>query len=198
MSEKVNNVSVSAMDDIMKKTYINEEEVEWNGQHFVIRRSLDMSVMLEFVDSVVRSCFDNDTKEYRPEAKDFAIRLNVIKRYANMNIPSNVDHQYTIAVCSGVVEMIMEHINRSQFNEMMRAIDAKMNNLASANIEMLYLKLENLLNMFDGLRNNVTSVFDGITADDIKNIANAFANGNTPTEEGIVKAYIEQTHKDDA
>lgn len=198
MSEKVNNVSVSAMDDIMKKTYINEEEVEWNGQHFVILRSLDMSGMLEFVDSVVRSCFDKDTKEYRPEAKDFAIRLNVIKRYANMNIPSNVDHQYTIAVCSGVVEMIMEHINRSQFNEMMRAIDAKMNNLASANIEMLYLKLENLLNMFDGLQNNVISVFDGITADDIKNIANAFANGNTPTEEGIVKAYIEQTHKDDA
>lgn len=198
MSEKVSNVSVSAMDEIMKTAYINEEEVGWNGHKFIIRHALDMSGMLEFVDSVVRSCFDKDTKEYRPEAKDFAIRLNIMKRYANINIPSNVDHQYNIAVCSGVVEMIMEHINRGQFNEMMRAIDAKMSNLASANIEMLYMKIDNLLSTLDGMQDNMAAMFKDITAEDVKNIATAFASGKAPTEEGIVKAYIEQTHKDDA
>ena len=191
MAKKVKKVSVSVMDEIMKNTYVPTETVEWNGIEFTIQKSLDMGEMLNFVDSVVRSCFDTVTNEYRPEAKDFAVRVNIMTRYANIAMPAKVDHQYDLAVCSGVVEMILEHINRAQFNEMMRAIDAKVSNIAAANVEMMNMKFDELVTAFHNMQENVSAMFSGVSSDDIKKIVEGFAT-NMPSDEGIVKAYLEQ------
>lgn len=191
MAKKVKKVSVSMMDAILKNTYEATETVEWSGTEFVIQKSLEMDEMLNFVDSVVRSCFAASTNEYRPEAKDFAVRVNIMTRYANIAMPNKVEHQYTLAVCSGVVEMIMEHINRAQFNEMMRAIDAKVNNIAAANVEMMNMKFDELVASFQNMQDSVSAMFSGVSSDDIKKIAEGFV-GNMPSDEGIVKAYLEQ------
>lgn len=196
MSKKTNKIYISAMDEIIKQNYVNEEVVEWYGQELHIQKSLDMDDMLSFVDSVYRSCFDKETNEYRPEAKDFAIRVNVMDRYANIAIPSNVDHQYQIAICSGVVETIMEHINRAQFNEMMKAIDAKISNTAAANVSALIMQFDNVVDQFNVMQDNMAKLFSGVTSDDIQKIAAAIAENGMPTEEGIVKAYISQTTGD--
>ena len=191
MAKKTKKVSVSAMDAILKNTYEATETVEWNGTEFVIQKSLEMDEMLNFVDSVVRSCFAASTNEYRPEAKDFAVRVNIMTRYANIAMPNKVEHQYTLAVCSGVVEMIMENINRAQFNEMMRAIDAKVNNIASANVEMMNLKFDELVSTFDDMQKRMSNTFADITADDIKKIAAGLSVNGMPSDEGVVKAYLE-------
>lgn len=192
MAKKTKKVSVSAMDAIMKNVYDPTETVEWNGVEFVIQKALEMDEMLNFVDSVVRSCFDAATNEYRPEAKDFAVRVNIMTRYANVAMPNKVEHQYALAVCSGVVEMIMEHINRVQFNEMMRAIDAKIQNIASANVAMMNIKLDEMTTAFDEMVKNVSALYSNVSPDDIQKIADGLTSGGMPTDEGIVKAYLNQ------
>lgn len=196
MAKKTKKVSVSVMDDILKNTYVPIETVEWNGTEFTIQKSLEMDEMLNFVDSVVRSCFATDTNEYRPEAKDFAVRVNIMTRYANIAMPNKVEHQYSLAVCSGVVEMIMEHINRAQFNEMMRAIDAKVSNLAAANVEMMNLKFDKLVSSFDDMQKRLTQTFADITSDDIKKIAAGLSVNGMPSDKGIVDAYMEHKNKE--
>ena len=196
MAKKVKKVSVSALDTILKNTYDPVEVVEWNGVEFTIQKSLEMDDMLNFVDSVVRSCFSAATNEYRPEAKDFAVRVNIMTRYANIAMPNKVEHQYSLAVCSGVVEMIMEHINRAQFNEMMRAIDAKVNNLAAANVEMMNMKFDELVSSFDDMQKRLTQTFADITSDDIKKIAEGLSVNGMPSDKGIVDAYLDHKNKE--
>ena len=129
--KKTQKISVNTMDEIMKRCQ-NTEVVEWNGLQVVIKKTLTLEEMLCFANSVVKSCFDQGDGSYLPEVKDFAIRSNIMERYANFALPSNLDKQYDMVIRSGAVEMIMNYINFSQFSELMKAIDAKIQNTADA------------------------------------------------------------------
>lgn len=186
---KTKRISVSAIDEILK----NQEEVEtvqWNGLEVVIKKTLSMDDMLNFVDSVVQSCFDAQTGEYRPEAKDFAMRVNIMTRYANFALPErNVAHQYDIAVRSGVTDMILSHINSAQFYEMVRAIDSKIEHKASANIQVLTKKFDDVVTEFENLQEKMSSMFNGVSSADLQKLAESLANGNF-SEEKIVEAMM--------
>ena len=188
---KATKVSISALDEIVKNTYAASETVEWNGVEVTIKRSLSMTDMLNFVDSVVESCFDSQTDEYRPEAKDFAVRVNVMTRYANFALPEkNVEHQYELAICSGAVEMILERINGAQFNEMMRAIDSKIQNRASANVHVMTRKFDDVVESFRHLQNDINKAFSGLTPEDMATLTKVAADG-VGNPEALVKAFKE-------
>ena len=97
--------------------------------------------MLCFTNSVVKSCFDQADGSYLPEVKDFAIRSNIMERYANFTLPNNLEKQYDMVIRSGAVEMIMNYVNFSQFSELMKAIDAKVQNTADAHIQTFIKKI---------------------------------------------------------
>lgn len=186
---KSKKISVTAMDEIMKR-YQETETVQWNGLDVIIKKNLSMDDMLNFVDSVVNSCFDAQTGEYRPEAKDFAMRVNVLTRYANFSLPErNVEHQYQIAVLSGAVDMILNYVNAAQFYEMGRAIDAKIEHKASANIQVLTKKFDDVVTEFENLQAKLSTMFTGVSSDDLKKLAETLANGNF-SEEKIVEAMM--------
>ena len=194
---KAKRVSVSAMDEIMKGIE-NTETVQWKGMDVTINKTLFMDDMLNFVDSVVNSCFDAQTGEYRPEAKDFAMRVNIMTRYANFTLPErNIDHQYNIAVMSGAVEMIMDHINMAQFNQILSAIDAKIDHRASMNIQVLTKKFDDVITEFESLQDKIGSMFTGLSPDDLKKIAETLANGNF-SEEKIVEAMMPKMGSDNS
>lgn len=193
MAKKTNRISVNAIEKIMKETYVPTETVEWNGVEIVITKTLDMDNMLSFVDSVVRSCFADGTNEYIPEARDFAIRVNVMRRYADIALPGKVESQYEVAMCSGVFEMITEHINHAQFAEILRSIDQKIHNMASANVSMLQSKFNDISDSFAQLVERVDGVFGDVSNEDFQNLAKAIAESGKLTEDGIVKAYLANT-----
>lgn len=190
MAKKVKRVSISVLDEIVKQKYQPLKVVEWNGIEVTIKPTLSLEEMLRFADSVSKSCFDSVTGAYLPEVKDFAIRCNIMDTYANFTLPDKNEHKYILAMCSGAVEMIMEHINLAQFNELVDSIDAKVDNLAEANVQMMTMKFDEVVSAFENLQEKLSTLFTGITPDDIKNLTNAMAS-NTFTDEGLVKAYME-------
>lgn len=188
---KSKRISVAAMDEIMKR-YQETEAVQWNGLDVIIKKNLSMDDMLNFVDSVVNSCFDAQTGEYRPEAKDFAMRVNILTRYTNFALPEkNVEHQYEIAVLSGAVDMVLNYINAAQFYEMGRAIDAKIEHRASANIHALTKKFDDVVTAFQKLQADIGKQFAGISDDELATLVKAVSNG-TFSEEALVKEYLKQ------
>lgn len=188
---KEKRISVSTMDSIMKN--IDDIKiVKWNEIDVTVKTHLSMDDMLNFVDSVVQSCFDAKTEEYRPDAKDFAVRANIMTRYANFTLPDrNVDHQYDIVMRSGAPDMILDYIDMRQFNEMMCAINEKISHRASASIHILTKKFDDVVTAFQKLQYNIEQQFDGINNDEIAALVKAVSNG-TLSEEAIVKAYLEQ------
>nr|DAI72210.1 MAG TPA: hypothetical protein [Bacteriophage sp.] len=190
MAKKIKRVSISALDEVIKQEYQPLKVVEWNGIEVTIKTTLSLQEMLRFADSVSKSCFDIATGAYLPEVKAFAIRCNIMDTYANFSLPENNEHKYILAMCSGAVEMVMEHINMAQFNELMDAIDEKVDHLASAKVEMMTMKFDEVVSAFEDLQNRMGSLFENVSADDIKKLTETMANYNF-TDEGLVKAYME-------
>ena len=189
--KKIKRISVNAMDEILKD-YENTETIQWNGIEVVITKNLSLEEMMAFADSVVKSCFDQASGTYMPEIKDFAIRSNIMERYANFTLPSKVERQYDVVIRSGVVEEILRHINFSQFEELLKAIDAKLQNAADANVQMVFRKFDDVVTSFEGLQDKVGALFAGVDQADIGKLMSAISE-NGVSEEKVVKAYIEQT-----
>ena len=191
--KKSKRISVNAMDEILNG-YEATKSINWNGLDVIITKSLSLEDMLAFADSVVKSCFDQSTGAYMPEVKDFAIRINVMERYANFTMPSKAERQYDVVMRSGAYEMILDHINMAQFYELMNAIDAKLKNAAEANVQMVFKQFNDVVTSFEGLQEKVGSLFAGVDAADIGKLMNAMSEHGV-SEEKVVQAYITEQAK---
>lgn len=189
---KIKKISVNAFEKAMKETYTPTETFDWNGIEVTVKKNLSLKEMLEFVDSVVKSCFTKDTNAYMPEIKDFATKVSILEKYANFTMPSNVETQYALIYHTDAVERVLGYVNTQQFNEICIAITKKVENLAQANIEAVNRQMNELYNAFDNLQTRLAGLFEGVDNADIRAVAGALANG-TFDEEKLVKAYTGQT-----
>lgn len=188
---KMKKISVNAFEKAMKDTYTPTETFDWNGIEVTVKKNLSLKEMLEFVDSVVKSCFTKDTNTYMPEIKDFAIKVCILEKYANFTMPRSVESQYALIYNTDAVECVLNHIDVRQFCEINTAITVKTEHIAQANIEAVNTHMNELYNAFNVLQTKVANLFDGISGDDIQAVASAFANGAL-SEEKLVKAYLNQ------
>ena len=193
--KKIQKISVNAMDEIMKR-FNTVETVEWNGLQVVIKKNLSLEEMMTFANSVVKSCFDQASGAYMPEVKDFAIRANVLDMYTNFTLPKDLGKQYDMVVQSGAVEMVLNYINYVQFNELVKAIDSKLQNTADANIQAFITKLDNVTTAFSDMQSKMEQMFSGVDSEDIGKLMGAIAAGNY-SEEGLVKSYLELVKKEE-
>lgn len=188
---KTKRISVNAFEKTMKETYTPTESFDWHGIEVTVKKTLSLKEMLSFVDSVVKSCFAENTNAYLPEIKEFAIKVCILEKYANFTMPNNVESQYALIYQTDVVERVMSYINRQQYCEVRAAINAKANNIAQANIEAVNKQMNELYNSFDNLQTQLSGLFEGVNNDDIRAVAGALANGGLD-EEKLVSAYMNQ------
>ncbi len=192
--EKIKKISVNAFENAMKDTYTPTETFDWNGIEVTVKKNLSLKEMLEFVDSVVKSCFTKDTNAYMPEIKDFATKVCILEKYANFTMPRNVETQYTLIYQTDAVERVLGYVNPQQFNEICVAIAKKVENLAQANIEAVTKQMNELYASLDNMQTQFSKVFDGIDEGSISEIINAFGNG-VIDEEKLAKAVLNQNSK---
>ena len=188
----MDKISISALDDIMKETYEASVTLDWHGHKLVVLRTLSLNSMLRFVDSVTKTCFAADTKEYMPEAKDFAILSNVVDMYTNVTLPGNLEHQYKILYQTDLIPTVLNVINPRQFNEMILAINSKVKHKADSNAEKLAIKLDGAVSQIYGIAEKVDELFGGLTNADMQNIVGAIAENGGLDEGKIVKLLIDE------
>ena len=189
---KIKRITVNAFENVMKETYTPTEVFDWNGIEVTVKKHLSLQEMLEFVDSVVKSCFANESHAYMPEVKDFAIKVCVLEKYANFTMPRNVESKYALVSYTDAFAQVLRHIDLGQFGEINVAIENKVANLAQANIEAVNKQMNELYSAFDNLQTQLASLFEGINGEDMKAVVEALSNGALD-EEKLVKAYTAQT-----
>lgn len=189
MADKIKRISVNAFENAVESAYEPIVNVEWNGLTLVIKRHLNLAEMAKFVDVCVKACFNPDDASYSPEAKDLAIRSCIVALYTNVTLPKNIAKQYELIYHSMILDTISVNVDQIQLNAIIRAIDDKVEHLASANIEMVNKQMNDLYGALDGVQKQMSEMFNGVNADDIKNIVGALTDGGLD-EEKLVKAYM--------
>lgn len=189
---KTKRISITTLDKIMKEKCTSTKSVIWNDVEISVQRTLPYIDVLNFVNLVVRSCFDTETNEYFPEVKAFAIRCCVLEKYANFSLPSNIERRYDLVYNTDAYETVIQHINANQFNEILDAIDKKVENLANANVAAINKQINTIYNMFNSLQEQFNEIFSGITPEDASKFMQTIADGKFD-EEKLVQAYMAQS-----
>lgn len=167
--------------------------VEWNGITLNIKHTLSLPEMMEFVDSVSKLCFSEETGAYIPEVRDFGIKTYILEMYADIEMPKSTNDMYDLLYRTDIVYEVIDHINKVQLDEIVRAIDTKIKHLSDAKVDAITRQMHELYESFNNLEKQLENMFSGITADDMNKIINAMSNGQL-SEEKLVSAYMEM-HK---
>lgn len=161
-----------------------------------IKYMIDLVDMLEFVDEVSVNAFDSDG-EYIPAVVDFLIKVNVIKRYTNAELPEDIQEQYSFIYTTDLFEQICEHINTVQLKEIIGAIDNKIAYMRQTNIDGTKAKINDLLRMFEDLEEEMLSIFGEVSPEEMKGFLNMFSQGVPPTRKDIMEVFTEENNPKD-
>lgn len=193
MANKVKKISINALEKCIerKPEIVN---IEWNGLDITIKTRLSFEEMMAFVDGVAESCFAADTKAFIPVAKDFVIGCLVIEMYSNLTLPQNVNKKYEIVSGCDVVDVILENVDKAQFDNIVKSINEKIRYLIEENLAQATIKTNDLLYSVSDIESKVGDLVSKITPDDMRTLITSISNGKL--DEGkLMGAYLESKNK---
>lgn len=162
--------------------------IEFGDIKITVRPYLTLSEMIQFVADVVHDSFIGEDPVYYPEIKQFNIDRNIIEKYTNLEMPSDANELYTcMIIFQKLIERVKSKINRVQFDQIMKAIDERIDYVNSSRISDLTKQMNELYGMVDTIGSQFGSMFENIEASDIQNLVGALA-GAQVDEEKIVSA----------
>ena len=188
---KTNRISINALEKALQDKEPAEHELEWNGLTITVKKRLGFEDMMRLVDNVTSLCFSADGA-YLPEVRDFALCCGVIEAYTNLSLPANTEKCYElVSACRDLVtHIVLDCIDDAQFKAVRQAIDEKIHYRAQANIEALSLQMSEAISRLDEMGEKISSIFEGIEPETIKELASAMAE-NGFDEEKLVKTYFD-------
>lgn len=190
MAKAEKKVSIALFDKIAKEHFKNEDTIQWHEAEVRVKRTLSLTEMLSFVDDVVGSCF-HDKLGYMPEVKDFAIKSNILTRYANFSMPDNLEHRYQMVYGTDAVDAVCEAIDTTQLQEIVNSINSKIHFLCDSKATLVQERINSVLETMEEMRDNTKDIFGGLSQEDLNNLVGAITESGLD-EQKVVKAYFEQ------
>ena len=191
-----NKIAYSEMEDMVNKVFNAEfTQLLPNNVECIVKNSLSLREMMTFVNDVVSSCFSIDTDEYLPEIKEFSIGCSMIEGYTNIELPEELSKKYEL-VYSGVIQCIIEHIDKDQFKSMLRAIDQKIKYKIQTDSSALHNKMNKIVDELEEMSKNFEKIFGSIDSDTINKIATSIVNGDFDMDK-LVSSYVGVKHTED-
>ena len=191
MAKKESRISINKLESVLKENIVVVPMRGNEDVNIIIRRTLPLKDMMQFVENVVSSCVDAETASYTPEIKEFAIRSEILTTYANFNLPSNVEKQYELLYCTDVLCQVMEHINNKQLHEIEVAIDARIDHEVKMIETVLAAKTNEMMLRIEAMVEQFEDAFGGINSDDFNGIVKKLSEMDSMTEESIANAVLD-------
>ena len=177
MVKKINRISVAKFEKAVNKDTVIVVPLDGvDGVNIEIIKSISLQSMIEFVENVAESCVDMESGEYTPQVKDFAIKRELLTKYANFTMPTNIEKQYEFIYGTDVVNTVIQNINQLQFQEIIISIDKKIQFMLDCVTSISASNTVKLVNKLDSVTEQNAALFDSINGDDITNV---LANINT-------------------
>ncbi len=190
MAKAEKKVSVALFDKIMKEHFQNEVTVNWHETEVSVKRTLSLTEMLSFVNDVVESCF-NDELGFMPEVMDFAIKSNILTRYANFSMPDNLEHRYQMVYATDAVDTVCAAVNTTQLQEIVDAVNSKVQFLCDSKANLIQERINRVLDGMEKMQDVTKDIFNGLSQNDLKALMAAVTDHGLDAEK-IVGAYLDR------
>lgn len=122
--EKAKKITVEQL-RLLNKTPTHRT-ILWHGNALTVRTLLSIEEISQFVNSVMGGCYDQLHDVFVPEMKDFGFRVNVVSRYACVELPDDIEEQYEILYNTDIYDTICAAVNSAQLTSIGNSIDTLM------------------------------------------------------------------------
>ena len=174
-----------------KTEYSETVNCQYAGIQFKVKRIISFTDMITFVDNVSRGCFDYETGEYYPEARDYGFKVSVFEMYTDIELPEDSSERYAfIYGDDNLFYYIISRINKGQFDAIQDSIEERINNTLNLNTDNVNRQLNELHTQLTNIATGFSSVLGGVSGEDIKKILSSISKGRID-EEKLMKAWID-------
>lgn len=156
-----------------------------------IKHNLSLNEMLQFVEDVVSSCVDAESGKFHPEIMWFSIYSAVLTMYANFNLPSNVEKQYDLIYNSDALELVMGHINRDQYEEIVNAIRSRIDHERKIMENAMVSKMNELVDRMTAYTQQSEALFGSVDSNDMSSLVRNLADIGKIDEDKLIHALVE-------
>ncbi len=192
MAKENKKISVNAFERQVKENRPdNISSFMWGDVEVSVKRRLPFEDVLEFVDDVVKTCFTQKDLTYLPEVKSFTIKSDILTMYANFTMPSNVSYQYELIYDSNIVSEVIKYIDREQLDEILAAIDDKIDAEIQIGASALRAQVNKLITSVSDLESRFSDIFSGIGEKEMADIVGAITDGKFDADK-LISAYFDQ------
>ena len=133
MAKNDKRISIAAFDKVAKEQAVNDTVFDWHGVEITVKYTLGLTDMMEFVHDAAESCF-SESGAFVPEVMDFVIKSNILSRYARFTLPDNLEHRYALIYETDAVDVVCEHINERQLQEITASIKRRVNYVCESKV----------------------------------------------------------------
>lgn len=152
-------VTIKELTERVNEVLVDDVDRQWRGLEIHIKKQIGVADMLDFVNTVVAWCIDEDTGEYRPEWRAFSYRLEIVEKYTNLTLPKDLDKQYHILLCNDLIDMIVNSVNFSQLTDIEDAIDDKISYIRQSSSSATYKQMSDVVNAFSQMQDVANEMF---------------------------------------
>lgn len=191
MAKEEKNVSIRSFDSVLEKQAVPDQKINWNGVEVTVKHTIGLTDVIGFVNGAVEMCYMEDGT-YVPEVLDFAVRVNILTRYANFRMPSNLEHAYRLAYETDAVDAVCDYINEKQMKEIIDAINRSLNYRNEAGIAEIRKRAKEMLDAIEKTQKEMADLFSDVSSEDIGRLIGAVVTGKPMDEEKIVHAFLNE------
>lgn len=191
MAKKMSRISVNKLDGLLDETTTSVPLPGAPDVEVRIKRNLSLNEMLQFVEDVVSSCVDTDSGKYLPEIMWFSIYSAVLTMYANFTLPSSVEKQYDLIYNTDAVDLVMEHINKAQYQEIVDAIQKHIDHDRKMMESSLAEKMNNIVERMDSYIKESENLLGSVSGDDMSSLIKNLAAIGSLDEDKLIHALVE-------
>lgn len=196
MAKKESRISINKLEGVLN-TLTTSVPLPGNPDVEVkIRHNLHLSEVLQFVENVVSSCVDAESGTFYPEIMWFSIYSSVLTMYANFNLPSNVEKQYDLIYNTDAVELVMGYINRSQYDEIVNAIQSRIDHERKIMENALFGKMAELVERMTAYAQQSDTLFGAVDNEDMASLVKNLADIGKIDEDKLIHALVESRNKE--
>lgn len=196
MENETKRISAEEFATASACNYADEEHVNWHGLKITIKHRVGLTDMMTIVQTATESAF-SESGVFVPEVVEFAFHSGIIDKYTNVDLPENLEERYSLIYDSGIIDSVLQVADVDQLQSMEKAIHRKVKYACDSNLSLVNRKAEELLDAIGGVEAEMNKLFSKISPDEMEELVKA-VSANGLDEEAIVKAYLNQTKKQDA
>lgn len=213
MSKTKNTITVKQIKDIAHElsNRIPDRKITYSigGENIDIgvKSKLTVYEMLNLVDSVCTSVVDGVDGNYRPEMKDYFLRLAVIDAYTNISLPKGIEDCYSLVYGTDIFERITASeenptmwyaqdyadavINMAQYKAMIEAIDNKIEYMEAKTLK--HSKMDDVMDSLETMLKDSSANLNDVN---IKEFVNKISSMTKVDEKALAEALINVKYSD--